>query len=71
MKNLPPFSMSDLTSANVETNAVKNIMSNIIEVTQRNGYVLKNQIPLYPAATSQREISDSNIINDTEVHDVC
>ena len=32
--------------------------------------MLKNQIPLYPAATSPREISDSNIINDTEVHDV-
>ena len=45
-------------------------MSNIIDATERNGYVLKNQIPLYRAAPSQREISDSNIINDTEVNDV-
>ena len=44
-------------------------MSNIIDETKRNGYVLKNQISLYPAATSPTEISDSIIINDTEVTD--
>ena len=69
IKNLPPFSIYDLTSGNVETIAVKDLMLNIIDETKRNGYVLKNQIPLYPAATSPTEISDSIIINDTEVHD--
>ena len=70
MKDLPPFSMSDLTSDDVETNAVKNLMSNIIHATERNGYVLKNQLPLYPAAPIHREMSDSNIINDTEANNV-
>ena len=70
MKDLPPFSMSDLTSENVETNAVRNLMSNIIHATERNGYVLKNQLPLYPAAPIEREMSDANIINDTEANDV-
>ena len=70
MKDLPPFSMSDLTSDDVETNAVKNLMSNIIHATERNGYVLKNQLPLYPAALIHREMSDSNIINDTEANNV-
>ena len=44
-------------------------MLNIIDESDRKGYVLKNQISLYPAATSPTEISGSIIINDTEVTD--
>ena len=68
-KNLPLFSIYDLTSANVESIAVKSLMFNIIDETKINGYLLQNQIPLYPAVTSPREISDSIHINNTEFHD--
>ena len=51
--------------ANVENITDKDLMLNIIDKTNRNGYVPKNQIPLYPVATSRREISDSIITNAT------
>ena len=41
-------------------------MLNIIDETSRNGYVLKNQISLYPVAKNSAEISDSISIYRTE-----
>ena len=45
LKNLPQFSISDLTSANVETTAVKSLMLNSIHETNTKLYMLKIRYP--------------------------
>ena len=63
-KNLPAYSVTDAYSNDSEVSAVNRVMYKIIDTKQRNGFVLKNQIPLYPLKACDPQInSPPNIIN--------